>query len=453
VINSTYVVNLETEAQKVVLDKKSWFDFSKPPKVGDSLRVEIISQDVKHRDGTLHAVTKGSIFREGKEIGKVAYEGQNVAKNALMAYLDRAATEYPPYKDIDGYEMLKQVDEIVAPTHMDRYSSVSGDINPIHTDPYFARIGGLDQPIVHGMWLSANARRVLATYVGQCDKIKTDFFRCMFVEKVMPGETLRTSIRHVGMRNGKLVIQFSTVDTKGTVVCSGFADMGQPSCAFTFTGQGSVRVGMGMDLYEASEVARKVWDDADAHFMSRYGFSILEMVKENPKEKTVHFGGPQGAKRREFYMSLTRSTEDGSAAPLFPAIKANTTSYTFKSPMGLLFATQFTQPALILTEMVQYMDIMSTYCFPKAFMFAGHSLGEYAALSSITGCFELGNLLDIIFLRGMTMQSVVPRDAQNRSNYAMSLSIPRVSRRVSILRNCLSSSMRSIRRALVCARS
>jgi acyl dehydratase len=244
VINSTYVVNLETEAQKVVLDKKSWFDFSKPPKVGDSLRVEIISQDVKHRDGTLHAVTKGGIFREGKEIGKVAYEGQNVAKNALMAYLDRTATEYPPYKDIDGYEMLKQVDEIVAPTHMDRYSSVSGDINPIHTDPYFARIGGLDQPIVHGMWLSANARRVLATYVGQCDKIKTDFFRCMFVEKVMPGETLRTSIRHVGMRNGKLVIQFSTVDTKGTVVCSGFADMGQPSCAFTFTGQGSVRVGM-----------------------------------------------------------------------------------------------------------------------------------------------------------------------------------------------------------------
>merc|ERR1719253_1641342 len=62
---------------------------------------------------------------------------------------------------------------------------------------------------------------------------------------------------------------------------------------------------------------------------------------------------------------------------------------------------------------------MNELCFPKHFMFAGHSLGEYAALASITGCFELGNLLDIIFLRGMTMQSVVPRDEHNRSDYAM----------------------------------
>ena len=84
----------------------------------------------------------------------------------------------------------------------------------------------------------------------------------MFVEKVNPGEKLRTSLRHIGMRNGKLVVSFQTVDTTGTVVCSGWADVGQPTCALTFTGQGSVRVGMGMDLYESSEVARKVWDEA-----------------------------------------------------------------------------------------------------------------------------------------------------------------------------------------------
>jgi fatty acid synthase subunit beta len=178
---------------------------------------------------------------------------------------------------------------------------------------------------------------------------------------------------------------------------------------------------MGMDLYESSEVARKIWDDADGHFLKHYGFSILEIVRDNPKEKTVYFGGPQGNKRREFYMSLTRSTEDTEAgsAPLFPGIKPSSTSYTFRSPMGLLFATQFTQPALVLTEMVQYMDVMNELCFPRSFMFAGHSLGEYAALASITGCFELGNLLDVIFLRGMTMQSVVKRDKHNRSDYAM----------------------------------
>merc|ERR1719181_1787855 len=133
------------------------------------------------------------------------------------------------------------------------------------------------------------------------------------------------------MRNGKLCVAFSTVDTHGTVVCSGWADVGQPNSAFTFTGQGSVRVGMGMDLYESSQVARKIWNEADAHFLDKYGFSILEIVRENPKEKTVHFGGPQGNRRREFYMSLTRSTEDGSSAPLFPTIKTSSTSHTFKS--------------------------------------------------------------------------------------------------------------------------
>merc|ERR1719162_253920 len=140
----------------------------------------------------------------------------------------------------------------------------------------------------------------------------------MFVEKVSPGETLRTSLRHIGMRDGKLVVAFQTVDSKGNVVVSGWADIDQPHCALTFTGQGSTRVGMGMDLYESSDVARKVWDDADAHFLTQYGFSILEIVRDNPKEKTVHFGGPQGNKRREFYMSLTRSTESGTDAPLFP---------------------------------------------------------------------------------------------------------------------------------------
>ena len=134
--------------------------------------------------------------------------------------------------------MLKQVDTVTAPLAMDRYSSISGDINPIHTNEYFARLGGNAQPIVHGMWLTANARRVIGTHGAKHETCITDSFRCFFREKVVPGDTLQT--RHTGMRDGNLVIAFETYNSKSTLVCSRFADVEQPTCALTFTGQGSV---------------------------------------------------------------------------------------------------------------------------------------------------------------------------------------------------------------------
>ena len=36
-----------------------------------------------------------------------------------------------------------------------------------------------------------------------------------------------------------------------------------------------------------------VWEGADAHLLAVYGFSIIEIIKDNlnPKEKTIQFGG------------------------------------------------------------------------------------------------------------------------------------------------------------------
>ena len=101
----------------------------------------------------------------------------------MVEFLDRIASAYPPYKEIEGYEMLSQVDEVMVPVQMGRYSTISGDINPIHTDEYFARLGGNEQPIVHGMWLTANARRVFGTRVAQCEKCNTEYFRGFFSER------------------------------------------------------------------------------------------------------------------------------------------------------------------------------------------------------------------------------------------------------------------------------
>jgi hypothetical protein len=41
------------------------------------------------------------------------------------------------------------------------------------------------------------------------------------------------------------------------------------------------------------------------HLLSVYGFSIIEIVKDNPKEKTIHFGGIKGQAIRQRYMDMS----------------------------------------------------------------------------------------------------------------------------------------------------
>src|SRR5699024_2022802 len=49
--------------------------------------------------------------------------------------------------------------QITAPHDMRAFARVSGDHNPIHTSHAAARLAGLQEPIVHGMWMSAAAQQ------------------------------------------------------------------------------------------------------------------------------------------------------------------------------------------------------------------------------------------------------------------------------------------------------
>lgn len=52
-------------------------------------------------------------------------------------------------------------------------------------------------------------------------------------------------------------------------------------------------------------------------------------------------------------------------------------------------------------------------------LFAGHSLGEYTALSTIGEIMPFEKMLSIVFYRGLTMQAAVDRDEKGRSKFAM----------------------------------
>jgi acyl dehydratase len=47
-----------------------------------------------------------------------------------------------------------------------RYAGASGDFNPIHIDPEFAKAVGLPQNILHGLWSMAQVARGVAQLAG-----------------------------------------------------------------------------------------------------------------------------------------------------------------------------------------------------------------------------------------------------------------------------------------------
>ena len=126
---------------------------------------------------------------------------------------------------------------------------------------------------------------------------------------------------------------------------------------------------------------------------------------------------------RQNYMTMTFETinADGSvkSEKIFKEIDENTSSYTYRSPTGLLSATQFTQPALTLMEKASFEDMNSKGLVQVDSSFAGHSLGEYSALAALAEVMPIESLVSVVFYRGLTMQVAVERDATGRSNYSM----------------------------------
>ena len=72
---------------------------------------------------------------------------------------------------------------------------LSGDRNPLHSDPWFAReMAGFEKPILHGLCTYGFAGRALVAELGAGDATKVTRMDARFSAVVYPGETLTTSI-------------------------------------------------------------------------------------------------------------------------------------------------------------------------------------------------------------------------------------------------------------------
>jgi len=93
---------------------------------------------------------------------------------------------------------------------------LSGDRNPLHSDPTFAARAGFDRPILHGLCTYGFAVRGLIDAVLDGDGRRLTATAVRFSATVLPGETLRTEAWH---GDGEVV--FRTRRTDGTVVLDG----------------------------------------------------------------------------------------------------------------------------------------------------------------------------------------------------------------------------------------
>ncbi|WP_338244440.1 ACP S-malonyltransferase [Aurantiacibacter hainanensis] len=125
--------------------------------------------------------------------------------------------------------------------------------------------------------------------------------------------------------------------------------------AFVFPGQGSQKVGMGVDLAEASSVAREVFEEVDDALNQK----LARLMAEGPESE----------------LTMTANAQ--------PAIMAN----------AIAVARVLEDGGFSLTE--------------KGHCVAGHSLGEYSALASV-GAFTLTDTAKLLRTRGIAMQDAVP---------------------------------------------
>ena len=126
--------------------------------------------------------------------------------------------------------------------------------------------------------------------------------------------------------------------------------------AFVFPGQGSQKVGMGVELAEASTIAREVFEEVD----DALGQKLFQIMREGPEDA----------------LTLTENAQ--------PAIMANAIAVlrVLEKEGGIALAD-------------------------KADFVAGHSLGEYTALCA-AGAFSLADTARLLKLRGRSMQAAVP---------------------------------------------
>jgi fatty acid synthase subunit beta len=279
-------LHLATSKDVAILRSKEWFNFEEPDfeLLNKTLTFKLESViRYKNKTAFSQVETVGEVLLElpTKEIIQIAsvdYRSGTSFGNPVLDYLERNGSAIDQAVNFENPIPLngKTPLTLKAPASNETYARVSGDYNPIHVSRVFSKYANLPGTITHGMYSSAAVRSLVETWAAENHVGRVRSYHVNLVGMVLPDDILDVKLQHVGMVSGRKIIKIevSNKETEDKVLL-GEAEVEQPATSYVFTGQGSQEQGMGMDLYNSSEVAKEVWDRADKHFMDNYGKSSI----------------------------------------------------------------------------------------------------------------------------------------------------------------------------------
>ena len=122
--------------------------------------------------------------------------------------------ESPPQKVYEPEGVPDIVDEITTKPDQALIFRLSGDYNPLHSDPNFAKAAGFPKPILHGLCTYGVACRSIVKTACDKDVKKLKSFNCRFSSPVFPGETIVTEM----WKNGNIINFQSKVKERDKII-------------------------------------------------------------------------------------------------------------------------------------------------------------------------------------------------------------------------------------------
>ncbi|WP_149183387.1 MaoC/PaaZ C-terminal domain-containing protein [Streptomyces sp. TRM49041] len=97
---------------------------------------------------------------------------------------------------------------------------LSGDWNPLHADPEFAKLAGFDRPILHGLCTYGMALKAVVDTALGGDVTRVRSYRTRFAGVVFPGETLRVRMWDDNDNDGGVHVAVTAVERDDAPVLS-----------------------------------------------------------------------------------------------------------------------------------------------------------------------------------------------------------------------------------------